>query len=331
MSTYDHTQAKAALDALKEALLGRYEVRKTAAQKSAFIDWAKEYAAQCGMEMTVEESGKIVRTRNLIVGNPDTAKTLITAHYDTCARLPFPNFMTPACWPVIILTQIVLPMLIIVPLTGAMGYGMGKLCAALNLSGLLTVLLTELLLFGIVFGMIWLMLAGPENPHTANDNTSGTAMVLLAMRLLGAREDVAYVFFDNEEKGLLGSSAFVKKHPAQQKNAFVLNLDCVSDGGTMLYACSKHAWKLPQAKAVAAALEETAPAYGLKPMSAPSPKVLYPSDQMAFARGTAFASLKGKRILYLDRIHTKHDTVFEDRNLLCLMEVIARALIGQAS
>jgi hypothetical protein len=33
--------------------------------------------------------------RNIVIGNPDTAKVLYTAHYDTCARLPFPNFITP--------------------------------------------------------------------------------------------------------------------------------------------------------------------------------------------------------------------------------------------
>ena len=61
-------------------------------------------------------------------------------------------------------------------------------------------------------------------------------------------------------------------------------------------------------------------------MAGQSPKVLYPSDQMVFARGTAFAALKGKRILYLDRIHTAKDTVFDDQNMLCLCEVIQKAV-----
>lgn len=315
----------AALAALKEMLLGQYEVRKTYDQKTAFIGWAEEYAKECGMEMTVEESGKTVRSRNLIFGDIGHAKTLITAHYDTCARMPFPNFMTPDCWPVLILTQLVLPFVFFGVLSGVCGYLLAKLTLLLGLSGLMSLLVTEALYLGFIGTLIYLMIAGPQNPHTANDNTSGTALVLLAMRVLGAREGVAYVLFDNEEKGLLGSSAFAKKHPSLQKQAFVINLDCISDGDTLLYAMAKKAKGMPQTAAVEQALQEAAARYGKAVRVGASPKVVYPSDQMAFVYGTAFAALKGKRVLYLDRIHTPKDTVFMEDNLLCLLEVLDKA------
>ncbi len=47
---------------------------------------------------------------------------------------------------------------------------------------------------------------------------------------------------------------------------------------------------------------------------------------MLFPRGTAFAALKGKKLLYLNRIHTPRDTVLEERNLLCLAEIIRQAV-----
>ena len=71
----------------------KYQVRKTKKQKTAFIEYVKQTAERYGYEYKVEKGAFGVR--NIIIGNPDTAKVLYTAHYDTCARLPFPNFITP--------------------------------------------------------------------------------------------------------------------------------------------------------------------------------------------------------------------------------------------
>ena len=47
---------------------------------------------------------------------------------------------------------------------------------------------------------------------------------------------------------------------------------------------------------------------------------------MLFPRGTAFAALKGKRILYMDRIHTAKDTMLEEKNIECLVKVIEESI-----
>ncbi len=313
------------LSEIRAILFERYEVRKTAAQKTAFIDWVRTYAAETGIEMQVEESGKMVRTRNLVFGDLSSAKTLITAHYDTCARLPFPNFMTPLCWPVIALTQFLLPVLAFT----ALGFAMGFLSARvlpLFLPAWAAEIAAPLLCAAIIWGVMFLMFFGPQNPHTANDNTSGVAVALRLMAAYAGRRDVAFVLFDNEEKGLLGASAFVKAHGALRRQAFVVNLDCVSDGDTLLYAYARAAGDDARTARMIAALKETAPKYGKRAMAAPTPRAFYPSDQKVFARGTALAALKGKRILYLDRIHTAKDTVFDESNLLCLTEAIQKAI-----
>ncbi|MDO5377845.1 MAG: M28 family peptidase [Clostridia bacterium] len=219
------------LKELKAALLGPYEVRKTWAQKSGFIAWAREYGARHGLSMQVEESGKLVRSRNLVFGEPEKADILLTAHYDTCAQLPFPNMMTPACWPIILLTQILLPVLVFGALGVGTGYLVGRTVGELAIPAGLSAALASLSVSALCFFAVWLMIAGPENPHTANDNTSGVALVLLAMEALCGQEDVAFVLFDNEEKGMLGSSAFFKRHAGAARRVFVLNADCVSDGG----------------------------------------------------------------------------------------------------
>ena len=269
--------------ALKSTLLTQHEVRNTDKQKRAFIDWALSYAAQREIPVCVEESGNVIRSRNIVFGDVEHAHTIIAAHYDTPAWTPMGAGMTPGCWPVILLIELVQ-----------------------------TVFLLPLMI---------MMFFGFANPHTANDNTSGVLTLLLAMDRFQGRRGVAYVLFDNEEKGLLGSRAFIKAHP-QAARRFLLNLDCVGDGGTLLYTGTKLSMRMPQAKRFYAALEKAAPGYGMRAASGLFPRWLYPSDQMLFPRGTAVAALKGRRILYIDRIHTARDTVLEERNVDCLLEAM---------
>ena len=51
--------------------------------------------------------------RNIVIGDPEAAKVLYTAHYDTCARMPFPNFITPKCLPIYLLYQILLTVVLL--------------------------------------------------------------------------------------------------------------------------------------------------------------------------------------------------------------------------
>ncbi|MBQ7052294.1 MAG: M28 family peptidase [Clostridia bacterium] len=308
---------------VKDILLGRYQVRKTRRQKDAFIEWACIYAGEHGVPVSVEESGRFVRSRNIVFGDADNARTIITAHYDTCAAMLLPNFSTPGCLPLFILEQTILTLAIV--LCGMLaGRGAHALMAPW-LHPLAAGLLAWAAGFAGAALALFLMLAGPANRHTANDNTSGVLLVLLAMRCMKDRPDIAYVLFDNEEKGLFGSQAFMKAHP-QAARRFLLNLDCVGDGDTLLYTGMKGGMRMPQAKRMMHALEETAPKYGMKTVFGDFPKWIYPSDQMIFPRGTAIAALKGKRILYMDRIHTRRDTVLEERNIECLLEALAQSL-----
>ena len=85
---------------------------------------------------------------------------------------------------------------------------------------------------------MFLLMAGPANRHTANDNTSGVTTLLDIMTALPteARESVAFVFFDLEEMGLFGSAGFANQHKQIAKNTLLVNFDCVSDGDTILFA-----------------------------------------------------------------------------------------------
>ena len=185
--------------------------------------------------------------------------------------------------------------------------------------------LTELAQLVLLLPLLAIMFFGVSNPHTANDNTSGVLLVLLLMAQMKDRPDVAFVLFDNEETGLWGSQAFIRAHP-QAARRFLLNLDCVGDGDTLLFTGVPRGLRMPQAVRLQKAMEEIAPRYGMSTAGGAFPKWLYPSDQMLFPRGTAFAALKGKKLLYLNRIHTPRDMVLEERNISCLAEIIEQSI-----
>ena len=68
-----------------------------------------------------------------------------------------------------------------------------------------------------MIGLLLLMyhvMFGYRNKHTANDNTSGVVAITKILENLPEehRSKVCVVYFDNEEKGLFGSSFFAKKH-----------------------------------------------------------------------------------------------------------------------
>ena len=75
---------------LSREILRDWQVRKTKAQKLRFIEFLQSRLPG----LRVEEGGWPL-CRNLVLGDPENADVVFTAHYDTCARLPFPNFITP--------------------------------------------------------------------------------------------------------------------------------------------------------------------------------------------------------------------------------------------
>ncbi len=281
-------EERALLEQLRGALLGRYEVRRTKKQKDS-----PRMAGSClkiklnHLKIAHRKPEWILKHSNIVFGDVDKARTIITAHYDTCAWMPTGAFTTPGCWPLLLLTELV-QMILLLPI-------------------------------------LLIMFFGVSNPHTANDNTSGVLLVLLLMARLKDKPGVAFVLFDNEETGLWGSQAFMKAHP-QAARRFLLNLDCVGDGDTLLFTGMPRGLRMPQAVRLQKAMERIAPQYSMKTAGGAFPRWLYPSDQMLFPRGTAFAALKGRKLLYLNRIHTPRDTVLDERNILCLAEIIEQAV-----
>lgn len=300
---------------ISETILKDYMVRKTKDQKTRFI----EYMKGAFPELQVETDKM---NRNLVLGDVASAKVILTAHYDTCAKMPVPNFITPMNMLVYLGYQIliVIPFLLI-------------LWAVYSLTFVLTQM--EIVSFwagylAMMGAMYYLLMGGPANPWTANDNTSGvvTLVELYEAMPRELRSQVAFVFFDNEENGLLGSGAFRKRHKKENlEQKLVLNFDCVSDGDHLLFVLNK-----PAMKQYADAFHRAFPATEEKAVLVESTaKAFYPSDQSKFPVNAAVAALNQHKLLglYMDKIHTPKDRCFDTRNIeflrdgtVCLLDEV---------
>lgn len=297
---------------IAKTVLDRYQIRKTEKQKTEFIEFVRTFAEARGYSCSVEKGP--LGVRNIVVGDPDAAKVVFGAHYDTCAVLPFPNFITPKHFGIYLLYQIlfVVGMLAVVGAVSGIAHGIALL-AGTQLSfdaGYWISYFTFLLLF-------FLMMAGPANKHTVNDNSSGVITLLELMDRTASDGTAAFLFFDLEEAGLIGSSAFASKHKAAMKDKLLINFDCVSDGDHVILALR------PKAKDKADLLRVCYPSSEAVQCEVLTKGVFYPSDQANFPQGVGVAALKrAKRggILYMDRIHTPKDTVYRAENIAFLTE-----------
>lgn len=297
---------------LSGLILNQFQMRKTKKQKSSFIALLKEHLP----DLQVQETG-LMKSRNLILGDVNTAKIILCAHYDTCARMIIPNFITPKNP----LLSILYSLLLIIP--------MGIVVFLLNF--LLGFVSDNFFLHYIVSVVVWLtllclMVAGPANKNTANDNTSGVILLCELYQAMTAeeKEKTAVVFFDNEELGLIGSSCFRKQYKTRIAQTLIINFDCVSDGDYFLIAVSKTA----RSKYLQDIQRSYSSTDVKKIIHAKSEQVYYPSDQAGFPLHIAVAALKHKKFLgyYMDRIHTSRDVMFDESNISVLCESTLRLI-----
>ena len=73
-----------------------------------------------------------------------------------------------------------------------------------------------------------------ENKNNKNDNTSGVAAVMSLIKNIDKDSNVAFILFDNEEKGLIGSGQFNKQNKKMMENKPLINLDCIGNGNEIV-------------------------------------------------------------------------------------------------
>lgn len=308
--------------AIPRDILEKFPVRKSKKQKQVFRDAVQSYVTELGYECTVEKGS--FGSRNLVIGDPENAKYLVTAHYDTCAKMLIPNLITPCNLWLFLGYQLIICLYLFCGalLIGALfSFSLGLICVILGdpFAEAMVISFTLSLVFGIYIGLpvaAVLLICGPANKHNANDNTSGVVTLLEIARTLpvNQRHKVCFVLFDQEELGLLGSSFYRSRHRKASNTQMVLNLDCVGDGDHLRMFPTK---RLKQDKRRLSSLYRACGYFGKKDLLVHEKRFsIYPSDQMNFPYGVGICALRKKRkTLYLTRIHTKKDTVLEETNV----------------
>lgn len=296
-----------------DIIMKDYQRRKTRRQKDAFIELIQgRYPG-----LKVEKNG-LMGSRNLVFGDPESADIVFTAHYDTVAASLFPNLVTPdrPYFRFLNMLLVISPMIIAMLLAGAVA---GWLGAADDMR--------KAVMLGVYFLMfIITFIGGVPNPNTANDNTSGVLTLCRTMDTFtdGQRSRAAFIFFDNEEYGCVGSGAYYKAHKAAMQDKLVVNMDCVGDGDTIMLVVSKKALPIYEEKLRRAFRE--AGGFSIRLESAK--KVSYSSDQKHFPISVAAVAMNRSKLLglHVGRIHTKRDTVCAPENIDYLAECSAELM-----
>lgn len=292
---------------MKEELQEKYEIRKTNKQKTRFIEYIKEIAQTQGYDVNIEESKGLIKSRNIVVGDVDKANIIYTAHYDTCAWSPFPNMIWLKAPHMYLLYQVFITFFVLL-----FGFAISLIVAFVTKTSAYTHIVFEAAIILLAFQLMF----GFRNKHTANDNTSGVLTLLAIMEKMTEEErtNVAFVFFDNEEKGLLGSKFFGKKH--KTKNKCLVNFDCVGEGEHIFFVCTKKTDK-KYTEAIHSAFP-TNDKYSKHVIKGGF--FAFPSDQIHFKNGIGISTVKKCKIggYYVGRLHTRKDTILEEENVAFL-------------
>lgn len=308
---------------IREEIDGQHSVRKTKEQKSAFEKWVMARMRRMGYSPYIDGmNGKDkLKHRNIIVGDPQNAKLIVSAHYDTAATIGIPDWRIPRNLPVYLLFQgiILLGMLLLSLLVGT---GLGLLTQSGDV-----LILT---FFGMYMLLMLLMMFGKENKHNVNDNTSGVAALLETMQRLSpeVRENVAFILFDNQETGCRGSKWYGKQHVEIQTMQLLVDLNCVGDGEHFVISVPKMAEGKDEYAPLRESLEKHITDAGLHAGFFRRITVRGAGDYRRFVCGLGVSAYhQSAGIGYLmGRVHTSRDTVCDQKNLDALSAGLAEAV-----
>lgn len=291
-----------------------YPIRRTEKQKETFREYIKTTGKRLGVKVNVETLKN--KHNNIIIGDPETAKIIFTAHYDTPATSIIPNLMMPRNK---FLSSL---------------YHFGFYFVLAFVSMFTAVIATKVLAFAyeaiiciyvvLYFTTFYLATRAFTNKNNKNDNTSGVATILSILER-NLDKNVAYILFDNEEKGLLGSKAYNEKHKQELVNKLVVNFDCVGLGDNIIFVVKNDAEKLEEFKVLK---ENFKGSDVFKVHFFPLKGSIGNSDYRSFKCGVGvMACLKNKTIgFYTSRIHTNKDTLAYSENIEFITNEISSCL-----
>jgi len=282
----------------------RFGIRRSEVQKKAFREYVNQEAEAAGYACETEVLEK--KHHNVIIGNPLTAKVVFSAHYDTPAQGLFPNLLIPRNFALSMLYSFGWPLLLALVCLGIAFIG--------KLAGWYDITVTLVVYLVLYYAVYFYLCRGRQNKNNKNDNTSGVSVVISLIAQNPGNKDIAFILFDNEEKGLLGSKAYSKKYKEEMAKKPLINLDCVGNGKHIIGIIKEDAEKLPEAQALKECLQAEGPfTVQFFPMKGSRSR----SDYMNFPCGIEVMACHYKKNIgyYCGRIHTKRDTVANVENI----------------
>lgn len=267
--------------------------------KNNFREYLKTKALKHGLEYNILPNN--FASKNVVIGNLKKAKYVLGAHYDTPPRMP--AFLMKSILMFNILSVLFIPFVFILIIL----FELPVVVAAI-------IYITMLL---------YLMGFGIANKYNYNDNTSGV-LTLLSVMENNPSNEVAYVFFDNEEKGLIGSLQLayimkkIKSYNVRKK--IFINFDCVGRGNVFGVASFKN-------KVVAQELIDLSNKYNNSNLTFEHRKAkkLEASDHFSFRNWNSLGIMcynKKSKKYSLNDIHSHKDKHIDIENINILVNLI---------
>lgn len=280
-----------------------YPIRRTKKQKENFIQYTKDQLKKYNLQIKADTLKN--KHTNIIIGDVEKAKVIFTAHYDTPASSVFPNIMFPRN-KIISYLYLFLYAFIIVVLSFALSFLINNFIYLDETKLIIVYMIIYLTLF-------YLFTRCFNNINNINDNTSGVATVFSLVEN-NKNKDVAYILFDNEEKGKLGSKEYSKKYSSILQNKLVVNFDCVGNGEYIVVVSKDKAIQHQYYNIIQNTLHDNdkfkVKMYGMKGSSSNT-------DFLNFECSLSIMACKKTKIIgyYTPNIHTSLDTVASKDNI----------------
>lgn len=269
-----------------ERILKEYPVRCKPREKEQFRLWLMGTLRELGYHAELQSRESALQfggnVTNVVVGDPEKAKLLLVAHYDTGIRSVLPPLIMPTRPLTAFLYLALTPVLAL----------LGSLFVSFALTFAMNAphLTLPLFLLLLVAALLYLRF-GPSETRNADDNTSGVAALLETAAALTPRYrgDVAFAFLDGGFGGLGGAKAFRARYPSAKEKP-VVNVNCVAAGDELLILPSRAArWDGDMLDAVL----ESFDVGGTKPVFLKTDGLTYyPSDNRAFRNSFALCATK---------------------------------------
>ncbi len=288
-------------------------VRFTRSEKNRLLLMLREKFREMGYDSsalrTLKHKG-VGRSHNFVVGRAD-APYIFTAHYDTPGKtgfLLFASRFAGQTWANIVY------ILLMVAVFALMGFGVKSLTDFFidkfaSSAPFYITLLAYLAEIAVVMLLVFVPMF-VKNKTNKNDNTSGVLGLVAIAEAISKepqmKDKCCFVFFDNEEWGLLGSakySAWLKSGGYDVARSLLVNLDCIGVGDKLVAASTN------RKNMASKFLKQEFAERDVKLIRKKS-MMIYMSDHASFKGAVMLTRMKRAVLgpLYIPNIHTKKDT-----------------------